>query len=104
MTYITKQVTDTNILIVHISNTIDASTELQVQYSPILNGCNNSHFAPVIRNGKPLVVNSNNTPIVLELQGTYRLIPNTQDKEARVQCESITRTVGLGDMGKLGYD
>lgn len=76
MTTITKSVTRGQKLVVHLTNVVSEAS-YEVYFSPVINATQDSDFAPIVRSDKELFLSTRNTPLMLELAGTYRFIKVT---------------------------
>ena len=95
---LTKTIEMGRVLVAHISNAISDDTIIEVHYSAEQSACTDVKFAPIRRNGKVLTLSPANTPLVLELAGTYRFEPVTDDETVQVQLAVIENIVHKGDV------
>lgn len=90
-------------MIVHLTNAMSDDTVVEVHYSPKLTACRDEDFAPIRRGGLGIELSPKNTPIVLELQGTYRFENLSTDTEARIIPEYIKGSITGDIMSKDVY-
>lgn len=97
--FLKRKVSQGQYLVVHI---VDAAAD-DVSYAVYYNAADpvttcRPITGAIIRNGKPLILSVQNTPLVLELPGTYTLEKRTQTESA-VEFEVFTMTGGIiGDV------
>lgn len=95
---LTKKLEKNQCMIVHITNAMSDDTEVEIHYSPKMEACDASAFAPIRRQGEILVLSPANTPIVLELAGMYKFEPTVSDSGAQLQTEYVENTRLHGDI------
>lgn len=89
--------------VIHLTNALSDDTQFDVYYSPKQDACHDHDFAQVSRNGTALVLSPKNTPLLLELAGTYRLENLSSDTEALISTMAVTGTnTKRGDVLRLG--
>lgn len=85
-------------LIVHLTNAMSDDTEVEIHYSPKMESCRDYDYAPIRRQGEILTLSPTNTPIVLELAGSYRFEPVTPDIQAKIHVTTVDNTQAHGDI------
>lgn len=99
---LTKTIAMNQRLIVHLIDALDDTTQVDILYSPNAMACGVRDFAPIRRQGNILTLSPANTPIVLELSGTYYFDNTSTDTTARVVMEVVDAAQNVGDI--LGYN
>lgn len=95
---LTKKLEMNQRLIVHLTNTMSDETQVEIHYSPKMESCLDADYAPIRRQGGILTLSPKNTPIVLELAGSYRFEPVTPDSQAQVHTLAVDNTQSHGDI------
>lgn len=88
-----------SVLILHIFDQTVPDVAFEIHYCPpnSKTTCGTDAYAPIVRNGKKLVLNSTNTPLVLELPGEYRTEKITQGS-AKIAYETVSSIISRGDV------
>ncbi len=73
-----------NKLLVHLTNALTDATQYHIYYSPKVDACSDSEYAPIRRAGAVLTLTPQNTPLLLEFAGSYRFENLTLDKTALI--------------------
>ena len=95
---LTKKLEMNQRMIVHLTNAMSDETQVQIHYSPKMESCHDSDYAPIRRQGEILTLTPANTPIVLELAGSYRFEPVMPDSQAQVHTLAVGNTQSHGDI------
>lgn len=95
---LTKRLEFNQRLIVHLTNAMADTTEVEIHYSPKMEACHDSDYAPIRRQGEILTLSPANTPLVLELVGTYRFEPVTVDQNAQLHVLAVDSNPLHGDI------
>lgn len=92
------------VLIVHLTNAMSDDTAVEIHYSPKSDACQDIDFAPIRRAGSVLTLSPMNSPLVLELAGTYRFEALTPDTTANIHVVNVTSLQQHGDiMSQTAY-
>ena len=95
---LTKKLEMNQRMIVHLTNAMSDDTQVQIHYSPKMESCHDSDYAPIRRQGEILTLTPANTPIVLELAGSYRFEPVTVDQNAQLHVLAVDSNPLHGDI------